>query len=205
MDTGDLIKRMRILASEDERRRQQPAYLKTIAWLHYLGVLRHNKIPPARHSVRLTEALEAAELEPRIFELLPAIMIEIPAVFQFKKNEIPRDLATILKSLKNGGDVPDFRGIPEQKYRHWLTSPILDVARRRLNAKQSPRRRTVPANDIADVILEGRLRLALTQRQLAETHNVSLRIIRDLEQGKLDASLKSVNQILAIFGRRLRA
>lgn len=195
---------MQILAAEDERQRRQPAYIKTIAWLHYLGLLRHNKIAPERHRVQLTEALEAATIEPRILELLPAIMVKIPGVFQFKKNEIPKDLAIVVKQLGKGADAPEFRGISPQKYNQWLASTLLDVAKRRLSPKQSPRRRSAPANDIAEVILEGRLMLALTQRQLAKTYNISLRIIRDLEQGKMDASLKSVNLILAVFGRRLK-
>ncbi len=206
MKSSDLVKKMQVLVAEDERQRQQPAYQKTIAWLHYLGLLRHNKILPERHHVQLSEVLESAILEPRILELLPAIMIKIPEVFQFERNEIPKDLLNVMKHLEKGKNPPDFRGIPAQKYSQWLASNILDVAKRRLDPKQSPRRRSSPANRnrIAEVIIEGRMMLAMTQRQLADTYNVSLRIIRDLEQGKMDASLKSVNQILAIFGRSLK-
>jgi y4mF family transcriptional regulator len=43
----------------------------------------------------------------------------------------------------------------------------------------------------------------LTQKDLADRAGVGLRFIRDLEQGKTSLRLDKVNQVLALFGRRL--
>jgi transcriptional regulator with XRE-family HTH domain len=47
--------------------------------------------------------------------------------------------------------------------------------------------------------------MAYTQKEFAEKFGLSLRVLRDLEQGKMNASLKTVNEILAVFGRTLSA
>jgi y4mF family transcriptional regulator len=48
-----------------------------------------------------------------------------------------------------------------------------------------------------------RKELGLTQHDLADRAGVGLRFIRDLEQGKESLRLDKVNQVLALFGRRM--
>ena len=48
-----------------------------------------------------------------------------------------------------------------------------------------------------------RKELGLTQHDLADRAGVGLRFIRDLEQGKETLRLDKVNQVLALFGRRM--
>lgn len=52
-------------------------------------------------------------------------------------------------------------------------------------------------------IKERRRAKGLTQKDLADRAGVGLRFIRDLEQGKTSLRLDKVNQVLALFGRRL--
>jgi y4mF family transcriptional regulator len=52
-------------------------------------------------------------------------------------------------------------------------------------------------------IKERRRATGLTQKDLADRAGVGLRFIRDLEQGKTSLRLDKVNQVLALFGRRL--
>ena len=205
MNAEEMIQKARGMIDSDLARMQRPAYVKTIAWLHYLGLLRHNKIAPQRHRVELSEALEAGQLEPRVFELLPAIMVILPEALKYTKKDIPEDLAAVMQCIHDRRDASDFRGMPSEKYLHWLSSPIMNVARRRLDHKHMPRRGAAHTHAIGEVIRQGRMMLAMTQRQIAKEYGVSLRVLRDLEQGKSDASLKSVNDILKIFGRQLRA
>ena len=81
----------------------------------------------------------------------------------------------------------------------------MDIARRRLDFRGAPRRRTASANNFGDIIREGRLKLCLTQESFAKKYNLSLRVVRDLEQGKTTASIASLNAILSVFGRTLKA
>ncbi|MCX6119925.1 MAG: helix-turn-helix domain-containing protein [Proteobacteria bacterium] len=202
-----IIERAKQVAQKDLEKMQQPAYLKTVAWLHYLGLLNHNQIAPKRHQVTLSEALAAGELEPRIFELLPVIMVKLPKAFTYSKSDVCEDLQHAMNSVRNRQlDSDDFRGVPSQKYLYWGDKVIFEFARRKMMGRRLPRRRFASrTNAIADVIKNGRFLLAMTQRQLAKEYSVSLRVLRDLEQGKMDASLKVVNKILKIFGRQLRA
>jgi DNA-binding XRE family transcriptional regulator len=204
MDFQKLIKLAKEIKAAQDVHKHEPYYYKTIAWLHYLGLLRHNKIPPRRYTVTLAEALKAGELEPRVLELIPAILVVLPKALKFKKNEVPDDLAKHLDHIRKRQANESFRGIEPQNYLQWLSSPIMDIAKRRVNFHRMPRERSTGGHAIGAFIRTSRLRLALTQKQLAEKHNLSLRIIRDLEQGKMDASLKATNDILKVFGHAIK-
>src|SRR5690606_23416936 len=124
---------------------------------------------------------------------------------KFDPNKIPKDLATVVRAIRERKTCHDFRTVPPEKYLHWLRAPVMDIAKRRLNFHRMPRRRGNKTHSIGEIIRNSRLDLSLTQKKLAEKHDLSLRVIRDLEQGKMDASLKATNEILAVFGRSLNA
>ena len=52
-------------------------------------------------------------------------------------------------------------------------------------------------------IKERRKTLGLSQFDLADRAGVGIRFIRELEQGKQSLRLDKVNQVLALFGRRM--
>ena len=52
-------------------------------------------------------------------------------------------------------------------------------------------------------IKERRGTMGLTQKDLSDRAGVGLRFIRELEQGKSSLRLDKVNQVLALFGRRM--
>jgi DNA-binding XRE family transcriptional regulator len=204
MDRQALMKQAQFKRAKQDALRKEPYYYKTIAWFGYLGLLRHNKILPRRYTVTLAEALRAGELEPRILELIPAILVILPKALKFKRAEVPDDLAKQIALIRSRQASGYFRGIAPRKYLHWLSAPIMDVAKRRIDFHRMPRRRSTAGHSIGEFIRESRLRLALTQKQLAKKNNLSLRIIRDLEQGKMNASLKATNEILQVFGATIR-
>ena len=205
MDYEQIIKNAQERAQADEAMTQQPFFVETIAWFHYLGILKHNKILPHRYHPDLQDMLKAGELEPRVLELLPAILILLPEAVQVKKGEMPRDLSAVIANIKHRRVCKPFRGIPPEKYCHWLNAPVMDIARRRLDFRGSPRQRARVTSNFGEIIREGRIKLCLTQKAFAQKYNLSIRIIRDLEQGKTTASVASLNAILAVFGRTLRA
>jgi DNA-binding XRE family transcriptional regulator len=204
MNIQDLINLAKQQTEQDAAQKQEDYYTKTIAWFHYLGLIRHNKIAPQRCVVTLKDALNAGRLEPRVLELLPAIMVVLPKVLKFKKSEIPKDLATQIELIRKRKPTQNFRGIEPWNYLHWLKAPAMEIARRRLDFQRAPRLRTYPTHAIGEFIRDARMRLSYTQKQLADKYDLSLRVIRDLEQGKLDASLKTTNEILNVFGECIR-
>jgi len=56
---------------------------------------------------------------------------------------------------------------------------------------------------LIEFVKERRKALGLTQLDLADRAGVGLRFIRELEQGKQSLQLDKVNQVLALFGRRM--
>ena len=56
---------------------------------------------------------------------------------------------------------------------------------------------------IAQVIKDKRRDNNLTQIELAQKSGVGLRLIREIEQGKISMRVDKVNQVLALFGMEL--
>ena len=101
MNIDDIKRRAKLLAAKDEGERRGPAYVNTMAWLCYLGLLRHNQVPPRRVEVTLDDMLQAARLEPRILELLPALLIALPdALAGVTEADLPADLAGVVEQIR---------------------------------------------------------------------------------------------------------
>ncbi|MBN1634040.1 MAG: helix-turn-helix transcriptional regulator [Ignavibacteria bacterium] len=58
-------------------------------------------------------------------------------------------------------------------------------------------------NNLSKFLKEQRKIYKITQRELAEKSGISLRLIRDLEQGKETSRIDKVNTILKLFGFKL--
>ena len=58
-------------------------------------------------------------------------------------------------------------------------------------------------NRISTFVKYNRIRLQMTQSDLAQKSGVGLRFIRELEQGKASLRLDKVNQVLALFGHTI--
>lgn len=205
MNEEEIIRRAKERFRQDQKMMAEGYFTRTIAWLSFLGLLRHTTIQPKREAVHLTEALQAGELEPRVYELLPAILLLLPEAFIFGTHDIPNDLRAVLTDLRKRNAHRNFRQVTVHEYLQWVTSPMMDIARRKINYRHVPRRRLNKTHTLGEIIRENRMKLALTQSQLAEKYHLSLRVIRDLEQGKMDASIKNVNEILKVFGKSLTA
>lgn len=66
----------------------------------------------------LEDVLWAGKLEPRVLELLPAVLIKKPSMIEIAT--IPRDLEVVLDKLRRNEVPPDFRGIPGEKLQEWV-------------------------------------------------------------------------------------
>jgi y4mF family transcriptional regulator len=56
---------------------------------------------------------------------------------------------------------------------------------------------------LAQVIKEKRKATGLTQQDLALKSGLGLRLVREIEQGKVSMRMDKVNQLLALFGMEL--
>lgn len=99
--------------------KKDPRYIKVIESFVYAKLLDSNIFTGKSHYITLEDVLFAGEIEPRVFELLPAILIKKPSLIRQKEN-IPKDLEDVIKRIKRKKDLPDYKNIPARKYMFWL-------------------------------------------------------------------------------------
>jgi ribosome-binding protein aMBF1 (putative translation factor) len=203
MDIEAIKAQARLLEEKAREAREQPAFQNVLAWLTYLGLLRHNRVEKRRVEVPLHNVLQAGVLEPRILEILPAIMVCIPEALIFRDKDVPEDLRAVTKAIRERKALAPFRGVPAQAYLHWLKSALMDDAKKRLHFRSLPRNRGEASTKFSAAVRNGRMARLLTQKEMAEKFGLSLRVIRDLEQGKLTASIDNAAKVLAALDRKL--
>lgn len=119
---AELQQRAKRRLVQHERRRRDPRYQKVLGRLVGLGLLSTNEVvAKVRGPIELADALWAAEVEPRIAELLPALLVRRPALFVHAR-PLPDDLAQVVDALRRNQVPPDFRGVPGAKLHRWLGS-----------------------------------------------------------------------------------
>ena len=119
MNREQLIAAARKGAARDAEARASETFRRVIGAFGRAKLLRNNMgIPPGKQPVTLDEVLWAGEIEPRLLELLPAVLVKKPAFIEVGK--VPADLAHVVAQMRRG-EVPDpFRGMPGEKLMEWL-------------------------------------------------------------------------------------
>lgn len=103
-----------------ERGRRDPRFRRVVGKLQAMGLLFTNfEVETGKKPLRVADALWAGELEPRVLELLPALVIKAPATFE-DVGQLPSDLDQVVRALRRGETPDGFRGIPGQALARWL-------------------------------------------------------------------------------------
>ncbi|MBI2609460.1 MAG: hypothetical protein HYW47_07715 [Deltaproteobacteria bacterium] len=113
------MKQAKLQAEKMNALRRDPRYQKVIGRLVYEKLLFSKDILPNRYFVTLEEALWVSKIEPRISELLPAILLKRPRLF-WATQPPPKDLIQVIKELKKGRAHSIFRGVLPYQYERWL-------------------------------------------------------------------------------------
>ena len=119
MKIQDIQKLARKKLKKLDKGRKDPRFREVIGKLVYVKLMDHQSIPPFNGPVTLEDALWAGELEPRVLELLPAILLKKPKVFTVKKKN-PQDLKEVIQCIRKNKQCPDFRGIAAKDYLKWI-------------------------------------------------------------------------------------
>jgi hypothetical protein len=102
-----------------ERLRRDPRYREAVGVFVHAKLLTTNiELESRKGPVALKDVLWAGRLEPRLLELLPAVMIKKPSMVEYGK--IPADLDRVLDQLRHNETPSDFRGIPGKKLQEWI-------------------------------------------------------------------------------------
>jgi hypothetical protein len=123
MTTPGAIAELRRKAQRKQKRlarlRRDPRYRAALgAFLHAKLITTNVEVEPRKGPVALKDVLWAGRLEPRLLELLPAVMIKKPSLVEY--DVVPPDLDCVLEELRRNETPPDFRGIPGKKLQEWV-------------------------------------------------------------------------------------
>lgn len=115
----DLQKRARKNLKKLEVLRADPRFSHSIGKLVHLKLLDAPGYQAYRQTVFLNEMLFAGEIEPRVYELLPALLLKRPKAVAIT-GTLPEDLQQVLRELRRNKAITDFRGIPARDYAKWV-------------------------------------------------------------------------------------
>lgn len=117
---ADLVERARARHAKIQRQRRDPRYRRVLGRFVAAGLLSTSEpTKPHRGAIRVTDALWAGEVEPRILELVPALLIKKPSFFE-DRAQLPQDLAEVVRLLRRAEIPTEFRGIPGADLARWL-------------------------------------------------------------------------------------
>lgn len=121
MDPKTLKARARTKLRAQKKRRQDPRFVRTMGKLIHMGLLTSNDplLTPYPGKIRLEDALWAGELEPRILELIPALVLKKPSTFRSAMG-MPEDLLQVVRDVRNDIACTAFRGMQPQSYLRWV-------------------------------------------------------------------------------------
>lgn len=107
-------------ARAQTRRRADPRYRRVLGRYVAAGLLNTNEdVALNRAPMRVADVLWAGELEPRLLELLPALLVKKPALFG-DADALPEDLEAAVRALRRNQEPETFRGIDGHAIAKWL-------------------------------------------------------------------------------------
>jgi len=119
-DVTLLVERAQARYAKIQRQRRDPRYRRVLGRFVAAGLLSTSEqTKPQRGPIRVKDALWAGEVEPRILELLPALLIKRPSFFE-DPTQLPDDLADVVQSLRRAEIPTEFRGIAGADLARWL-------------------------------------------------------------------------------------
>jgi len=99
--------------------RNNPRFVRTVGKLVAAHLLESNTVKPFKGTVTLDDALWAGQFEPRILELIPAIVLKKNKLFKLR-GAYPDDLQDVIKRITHGEEPVQFRGVEPRLYLQWI-------------------------------------------------------------------------------------
>lgn len=121
MSAAELQQRARRRMIAIDRKRRDPRYQRVMGRYVAEGLLFTNQeIAPQRRPIAVADVLWAGEVEPRLLELLPALIVKRPSMFK-AVSDLPDDLARAVRRLRRNLTPDEFRGLPGADLHRWLS------------------------------------------------------------------------------------
>lgn len=118
---AQVVERARRRFAREQRLRRNARFLRVIGRFANDGLLIVNyKVPRHVENLQVEDVLWAGQLEPRLLELLPGLIVKRPSMFR-DLSQLPDDLIECVRALRRDREPRDFRGIPGRDVHRWLT------------------------------------------------------------------------------------
>lgn len=115
----DILKKAKRKAMRLKKLRKDPRYQEVIGRLVFERLIDAPEVQARNYKLHLEDMLWVGEnIEPRVLELLPAILIKAPRIVY--KQILPEDLRKIKNDLARGITEGEFRGIPVKNCDQWI-------------------------------------------------------------------------------------
>lgn len=128
MDVKAALEKAKKIKAQRDKLRADPRFQKVMAFFRAKGLIIGNA-PPTRPPLKLQipDVLWVAEkLEPRVFEILPAALLNFPNAF-LQKNKLPQELRKIVEAIRKNQNLDMvYHGIPFEKFQHWARFELKD-------------------------------------------------------------------------------
>jgi len=197
-----IIERAKIAKKNLDIKKEQENIKNCFAWLNYTGLLLNNLEISSLKKISLDDLIEAAQIEPRINELIPVILTELGNFIYVKKKNIPQELKKVLNAINNNKNYPIYAKTNPESYLQWFNSPAIKNAKNKLLNNSKPRT-TNTKSYLSEIVKKERLQLGLTQIAFVKKYKVSLRVLRSIEQGSENITLSNLNKILLSLNKKL--
>ena len=205
MNRREVVKQARKFHLESQEIAKRENIKNVFAWLDFVGLLKTRNANAYLAEINSDDLLEAAQVEPRVYELLPVIITKLSDYLSI--NELPADLIEVLDAIKKREAYPNYHYARPVDYLQWFGSPALELARKRLSPASKPRMKTAQGlqdlSGIAGIVKQARISGGFTQQHFAKRFNVSLRVLRDIEQGSINVSFARLREILHALGKEV--
>ena len=120
MKAAELRERARRRDAELQRMTRDPRYRRAVGRFVLDGLLVPNhEVVPFEGPLQIDDVLWSGRVEPRLLELLPALLLKRPSMF-VQPVPLPDDLARVLRALRSQRTPPAFRGIPGSDLERWV-------------------------------------------------------------------------------------
>jgi hypothetical protein len=108
----------------------------------------------------------AEEVEPRVYEVLPAALIHFPATF-LHREQLPPELASIITAIKKGlNSYQDYKWVKYKDMKRWADRSISDKRVKKISEKRVSRTYRLTPNIIK------KIKSQATKLQITETEYV---------------------------------
>lgn len=151
-------------------KKMDPRATKTLGFLVAKGLLWTNQdLKPYLGKLKITDVLWTAQnVEPRVYEVLPAAMIHFPKTF-IGTVHLPNQIQVIIENIKKNHFNPtdQWMGFPLKKMAKWANQPLKDKRTVRLSEKK--KNKTFSFSPMAEKTLKAKAKTAnLTQTDFLE-------------------------------------